>query len=343
MARSSLKVVAPVTTVAAPVVAAVAAKMAKPVALKSTGLSFDLPLSSVKVEAGYNVRDFDAKADQDDAWLLADIKAHGIRTPIDVRKDGATFYVVAGHRRFAALSALVADGANIATVPAMVIRDMDVAQRTADLIRSNTGKPLSPAQRGVVCLRLKASGMSDDAIGEAISVTGRAVRDMMRLAKADPALLAYIKAGDIKSTLALDVVKAEGDNAPAVVAEAIKIAKGKGKSTATAPDVAAALATKGTSGKVVVGSLAKAEVAVAKALKSSVTTVVGPVAKPSSVKAATPDTGAVARVFGPFVARGDEVFDRDSNSLCTAESPAIARAIAAMMTAAYARQPAKAN
>jgi ParB family chromosome partitioning protein len=319
-----------------------------------TDLSYDVPFKLIRIETGYNVRAFAPEHDADDAQLLADIGRNGIRTPLDVRIEDGFFYVVAGHRRFGALQLLAAKDARRAerTIPCNVLGGMldDKAGRVRDIARSNLHKGLTPYQKGLLCLDMKAGGMSDDDIGRELAVTGRAVRDMMRLAQVSPDVVAHIKAGSIGDTLALETVKAEGDNAGAVIAAALKIATGMGKTRVTAPHIAAALKAIGQSGKTAVGSIAKTEASIAKlatpaAMKAGVpvaspVVTSKPVAAVAPVAPVKPVAGKAVTLVGPFRVSSDDVLDRDGETVCTAYSVEAAQAVCALMNAGYPRMSA---
>jgi ParB-like chromosome segregation protein Spo0J len=302
-----------------------------------TDLSYDVPFKLIRIEEGYNVRAFAPEHDADDSQLLADIGR-----------------VVAGHRRFGALQLLAAKDVRRAerTIPCNVLGGMldDKAGRVRDIARSNLHKGLTPYQKGLLCLDMKAGGMSDDDIGRELAVTGRAVRDMMRLAQVSPDVVAHIKAGSIGDTLALETVKAEGDNAGAVIAAALVIATGMGKTRVTAPHIAAALKAIGQSGKTAVGSIAKTEASIAKlatpaAMKAGVpvaspVVTSKPVAPVAPVALVKPVAGKAVTLVGPFRVSSDDVLDRDGETVCTAYSVEAAQAVCALMNAGYPRMTA---
>ena len=110
----------------------------------------------IEVDPGYNVRVFDAANDEDDAALKESIRASGVRTPLTIRSKGDVVYVVAGHRRLAAVKELIAEGAaDIRAIPCLPEpKNTNAEERTLDLIRSNQGRPLTAMQRAEVMVRL---------------------------------------------------------------------------------------------------------------------------------------------------------------------------------------------
>ena len=234
--------------------------------------------ASVRVIPGYNVRDaFDPATDASDAQLADNMAANGFIAdkPITVRIVDNVAYVVAGHRRLDAANWINAQwlaanpvkgkaaakkaAANrpirgVTFIPEAVQANGEVrspVEMSYDLELSNTGKPLSPAERGANILRLRAMGETDETIAKRLGIGTRWVGDLAKLGRSDPRLKALVKAGVIPPTTAILLERAHGAAIGTEVAvKAAAIAKGKGKASATGKDVAEAEAAAGVVAKV---------------------------------------------------------------------------------------------
>lgn len=201
----------------------------------------------IKLLDNYNVRDtFDSKADSEDRELKASLKAQGYRgAPLIVRIVGTDVYLVAGHRRYAAIRELMAEGMEWKSIPCMAEeKTTDDATRTLDLITSNSGKQLNAAERGAVFIRLRGMGWNVGQIAAKAGCTTKWVAECTALARADVRLLALVKAKILSPTLAVETLRQHGADATTVVQTAVDAAKAKSKPGAqvriTGKDVSAA-------------------------------------------------------------------------------------------------------
>lgn len=203
----------------------------------------------IGVDPDYNVRKFDAANDPEDAALVESIRHNGIRTPLTVRLMGERVVVVAGHRRLAAVTLLNAAGSEIKTLPCMPEqRGTTVEDRDLDLITSNSGKPLTELQRAAVFVRLLRHGWSESEIAKRVGVTEQTVRNQIAIHELPTPIKHMVEAEEVSASLAVQVVRSEGEAAPAVLEEALEIAKAEGKDKATAKSVAK-VETKGAAKK----------------------------------------------------------------------------------------------
>ena len=145
--------------------------------------------AQVKFIDNYNVRDaFAPDTDESDAQLAANMTENGYIAdkPITVRVVGNVAYVIAGHRRVAAanwvnLQAQIANGKRgkrdnrpirgVTFIPEAVMANGEVrspVEMSYDLELSNTGKPLSPNERGANILKLRAMGETDETIARRV-------------------------------------------------------------------------------------------------------------------------------------------------------------------------------
>ena len=90
-------------------------------------------LAVIKVKAGNNDREiFDVAALEE---LAASIENHGLAQPITVRPVNGYFEIVAGERRFRAISQIL----NWETIPC-IVREMSDAEASAIMLAENTGR-----------------------------------------------------------------------------------------------------------------------------------------------------------------------------------------------------------
>lgn len=189
----------------------------------------------IEVQPGYNVRAFDTANDEEDASLKESIRASGVRTPLTIRTQKEQVFVVAGHRRLAAVKELIAEGVEIRAIPCLPeAKGTTDEDRVLDLIRSNQGKPLTAMQRAEVFKRLIAFGWDEAEIATKVGCSRGHVGDMLTLASAERDVRQMVQAGEIAATTAIRAIKQEGDDAGSVLAEAVADAKAAGKKKVSA-------------------------------------------------------------------------------------------------------------
>ena len=110
----------------------------------------------LSVDPTYNVRDLttpDAREGLDE--LKAMVRADGVQVPLVVRLIGDDLTIVQGHRRHTVVMELIAEGEDIKAIPAIAeAKGVNDADRTFDLLRSNSGQPLAPLEIAEVVKRL---------------------------------------------------------------------------------------------------------------------------------------------------------------------------------------------
>jgi len=185
---------------------------------KSTKL-FKVPVAAIKTIPGFNVRvdsaDYQAHRDM----IAASIKANGFdqTKPLSgyVAKtdDGNVIYVTDGHTRLDAVNKLNADGGDIATLPVLVHpADKSLTDLTVALHTSNTGRPLTPFEIGVVVKRLlREEGADKAGIAARLSVTPRYLDDVLLLVNGPKEVRQAVLDGTVSSTLAIQELRKAGD------------------------------------------------------------------------------------------------------------------------------------
>lgn len=204
---------------------------------KSTKL-YRVPVSAIKTIPGFNVRvqsaDYIAHRD-----MIADsIRTNGFdqTKPLSgyVAKEGDknVIYVTDGHTRLDAVGTINADDTdtNIDILPVLVHpADKSLTDLTVALHTSNTGRPLSPFELGVVVKRLmKDEGADKAVIASRLAVTPRYLDDVLLLVNGPKEVRTAVLEGTVSSTLAIQELRKDPEKAVAkITAAAAKAAPGK--------------------------------------------------------------------------------------------------------------------
>lgn len=195
-----------------------------------------LPPALLTIREGYNVRFIDNNS-PDFVELKESIRKHGVRTPLTVQTekkgDENVFYIVAGHRRHAAVQELIEEGVEIVSVPCISVK-MGEEELALDLITSNDGKPLNQLEQGAVFKRLEGYGWSVDKM---VSETGKSpthIYNCLQLQVLPASVKSKVNKGTLSSSLALELLKEHGqDSVASAVKDAQKNASSSGKEKIT--------------------------------------------------------------------------------------------------------------
>lgn len=175
-------------------------------------------------EEGYNIRDMETPAAKAALAELADsIAESGIRVPLAVRLVGETVYVAQGHRRLAAVRALIERGLPIETVPCVgePRGERNDAERTLDLLLSNDGFPLTEMEKAEGVRRLVNFGWDDKKIAAKIGKGVGYVGHLKSLLAMPERVQEMVRNDLVAAATALHTVRSEGDAAVEVLSEAI--------------------------------------------------------------------------------------------------------------------------
>lgn len=197
---------------------------------KSTKL-YRVPVASIKTIPGFNVRvqsaDYIAHRD-----MIADsIRTNGFdqTKPLAgyVAKEGDknVIYVTDGHTRLDAVEKLNADDTDavIQTLPVLVHpADKSLTDLTVALHTSNTGRPLSPFELGVVVKRLmKDEGADKAEIASRLAVTPRYLDDVLLLVNGPKEVRTAVLEGTVSSTLAIQELRKDPEKAVEKITAAV--------------------------------------------------------------------------------------------------------------------------
>jgi ParB/RepB/Spo0J family partition protein len=164
----------------------------------------------LKIDDSYNVRDLSSpEAVEKLGELKESIRANGVRTPLEVRLDGEDVFIVAGHRRHKAVMDLIEEGEPIETV--LVLHEpkgTNDAERTLNLVVSNSGEPLKPMEVAEVVRRLTAYGWDAANIAKRLGWKSSAsVKQHLDLLAMPEGVKNHVRKGDISATLARNIAK----------------------------------------------------------------------------------------------------------------------------------------
>ena len=213
---------------------------------KTTKL-YKVPIAKIKVMPGFNVRVQSAEYLEHRDMIAASIKANGFdqTKPVAgyVAKEGDenVIYLTDGHTRLDAVAVVNGDPdvdprSEITTLPVLVhpgtasLTDLTVALHT-----SNTGRPLTPFELGVVVKRLMSEeGADKTQLAARLAVTPRYLDDVLLLVDAPKQVREAVMAGNVSSTLAIQEIRKDPKSAVAKITKAVadnKASGGTGKVT----------------------------------------------------------------------------------------------------------------
>ena len=224
-------------------------------AVKDSGGSstkmYRIPIDKIETIPGFNVRvnsdEYLAHRDR----LAASIAANGFDETKPLtgyagkNEDGQNvIFVTDGHTRLDAVRTYNSDpdtkqADEITELPVVVRRDQpSMTDLTVALHTSNSGRPLTPFELGVVVERLLSEEGADKAeIARRLAVTPRYLDDVLLLAGAPAKVRNHVLRDEISSTMAIQELRRSPEKAAERIGAAVEKAQSKGKKRATAKDV----------------------------------------------------------------------------------------------------------
>lgn len=187
----------------------------------------------LRVDPTYNVRDLttpDAREGLDE--LKAMVRADGVQVPLVVRLIGDDLTIVQGHRRHTVVMELIAEGEDIKAIPAIAeAKGVNDADRTFDLLRSNSGQPLAPLEIAEVVKRLINYGWTEAQIAQRRGWRStQTVTNYLSMLEMPEKVKDHVKNGHVSATLAREITKTkDGDEADQVIREQLEVRKANGK------------------------------------------------------------------------------------------------------------------
>jgi ParB family chromosome partitioning protein len=197
-------------------------------------------IEDIHEEPGFNLRregeDLDASIDA----LAAHIAQGGMVPPLEVRpREAGGVFVVDGHRRrraFLKVADSIRDGNGELWLPVVAFTGND-ADRIARIMTSAEGRSLAPLEVAEGYKRLVALNWTAEQIAQRVGKTRQHVDQLLILANANADVHALVADGKIAASTAIDAARKHGENAGAVLREAVDKAADQGKGKAKAGDV----------------------------------------------------------------------------------------------------------
>lgn len=217
---------------------------------------------SIKVEEGFNTRNFDGQGVSESLNELArSIAEVGVKRPLLVRRVDSEYVLVDGERRLrATMIAINEFGAEIRSVPVLLApQSMNDADAALSIVLQNDGVPLTLLERGNVYKRLANFGWSPKQIADSVGSTQQRVQQLIDLTGVPMEVQDMIVAGEMSASLALEIATENNFERSAIletVAKAKTNAEKAGRAKVTAKSVDGKVNFK----KAVVGAFASAVV-----------------------------------------------------------------------------------
>lgn len=184
---------------------------------RSDAMIFMRP-SELYVIPGFNVRVRDSSYEQHLRAIADNMKEEGfnIDKPISVvvMKNPAGDDVLGicnGHTRHEAALLAIAEGAAFDVVPVVInAKTISPADMTVDLVRSNSGRPLTTYETAVVVKRLANMDFSEAEIARKLDLAPSYINGLMLLAAAPHPLAKMVIAGQVAAALAIEMIRKHG-------------------------------------------------------------------------------------------------------------------------------------
>ncbi|MDE2097124.1 MAG: ParB N-terminal domain-containing protein [Patescibacteria group bacterium] len=189
---------------------------------------FRIDPRKLKIEPGFNVRDFSIQENIDHVnYLKESIREIGLREPLVVRMKDDEAFIVGGECRFRAIMALIDEGVPIEDVICIPEpKNIGTEQRYADLHVRNTGKRFSLIEQAALAKRLISFGWSESQIAKNWGVSASNISKLLSIDTLPEQAKQLIRQGDVAPTVALQAVRDFGETeGPAVIAAAVESAR----------------------------------------------------------------------------------------------------------------------
>jgi ParB family chromosome partitioning protein len=218
-------------------------------AMKTAGATsadlWKVPVDQIHVLDGFNVRVTGDEYNSHIELLAESIRANGFRQDKPLagyvaEKDGAeVIYLTDGHSRLTAVKLLINSGMEFSSLPVVVSpRGTTMEDLVVGLVTSNSGKPLTPYELGLVCKRLIDMGMEEKTIASRLTITTGYVKQLLDLVGSPKQLRDMVTSGRVSATTAMETIKKHGVAKAAEKLDAgIKLANASGKKRASAKHI----------------------------------------------------------------------------------------------------------
>lgn len=188
-----------------------------------------------RIEPGHNTREMDSEEVQAHIESMFKALMRGDELPpllARVDQDGI-IWIVDGECRWHSYDRAIKAGKNIEWIRFNPFRGNDL-DRKKRMLKANQGLVLSQLAKGKGYLAFAdAFGYEDAQIADEFGVSVEAVKQLLKLARANHDVHQHVKNGSIAAHLAIEMVDKHGDRAGAVIADQLASAAAQGKSKVT--------------------------------------------------------------------------------------------------------------
>lgn len=190
---------------------------------------------------GFNVRVHDADYKAHVRYLADSMKENGFMQDKPLagyvaELDGKNVIIITdGHTRLTAYDLAVSEGMDTFPLPVVTKpRGTSMEDLTIALVTSNSGRPLTPYELGLVVKRLVGYGMETKDIATRIGKGKAYIEGLLDLVAAPKALREMVTSGKVSATLAVETLKKHGaKEAAKMLGQGVKAATASGKDKVT--------------------------------------------------------------------------------------------------------------
>jgi len=196
----------------------------------------------LKEEPGWNARHDTPELREHLNTIKGSIRALGVLEPLTCYVSGEDLIVTNGHCRLQAVTELIAEGAEIVSVPVRVEdKGTNEADRVLSMLSRNSGKALTTLETAEVIKRLLGYGWDEGKVAAKTGFSMTYIGRLLVLLESPAPILAAVERGEVSASLAVQVQQECPEDAPAVLQEAGVIAQAAGAPKTTPKHVKAAL------------------------------------------------------------------------------------------------------
>ncbi|MEJ7804304.1 MAG: ParB/RepB/Spo0J family partition protein [Telluria sp.] len=194
--------------------------------------SFKVDPSVIEVEPGFNRPISRENVEQ----FKCAIRNGATIPPIFVRVEAGKIIMVDGEHRWIAVCELIAEGMEIPFMSAIQFRGSD-ADRIAHLLTSAQGLGISPLDQGIQFLKLIRLQWDVKMIAARTGKSTTHIENCLTLAESNTDVQDAVRAGEVASSFAVDLIKEHGTDAGAVIQTELVKAKASGQNKVTRKSV----------------------------------------------------------------------------------------------------------
>ena len=168
----------------------------------------------IKEEDGFNIRQYDTEEVAAHIESLTEAMLNGAYIPpIVVRPDGTgNIFLIDGHCRHKAALKAIERGAEGLMLTAVNFRGSDT-ERIELMLRSGEGLKFTPLEVAKGYLRLKRMNISTAEIAKRMGKSVSHIEQYLTLATSNHDVQQMVEKGEVSATVAIQVVRKEGENA----------------------------------------------------------------------------------------------------------------------------------